>query len=94
MKTGLYNSTYGQSYAHCNTGKSLWNEVGDGLSGVDIPFPVFFSKDRNDSQALIDVSNTTFGSSRTYVTFENNNILPCDSMLVLGAGLGVVLEKF
>lgn len=48
---GLYNATYGTSYANCN---NPWNPMGDGLLEEDIGFPVFVLKDYAVAKSILE----------------------------------------
>ncbi|KAJ7307547.1 hypothetical protein JRQ81_009572 [Phrynocephalus forsythii] len=47
---GIYNSTYGPQYAHCNV--TVWNPFGSGLSYVDFGFPIFLLQNENETDVI------------------------------------------
>ncbi|XP_029437535.1 nicastrin isoform X2 [Rhinatrema bivittatum] len=47
---GIYNSTRGPEYAHCN--RTAWNPLGNGLSFEDFQFPIFLLQDENETQVI------------------------------------------
>ncbi|XP_069491528.1 nicastrin isoform X2 [Ambystoma mexicanum] len=47
---GIYSTSYGPEYAHCN--QTIWNPFGDGLSYEDFQFPIFLINDENETQVI------------------------------------------
>ncbi|XP_026573476.1 nicastrin [Pseudonaja textilis] len=47
---GVYNSSYGPEYAHCNPTK--WNYLGNSLSYLDFGFPIFLLQDESESEVI------------------------------------------
>ncbi|XP_015267604.1 PREDICTED: nicastrin [Gekko japonicus] len=47
---GVYNSTYGPQYAHCNNME--WNPLGNGLFYEDFSFPIFLLQDENETEVI------------------------------------------
>ncbi|XP_053134688.1 nicastrin isoform X2 [Hemicordylus capensis] len=47
---GVYNSSYGAEYAHCNA--TIWNPLGNGLSYQDFDFPIFLLQDANETEVI------------------------------------------
>ncbi|XP_007441247.1 nicastrin [Python bivittatus] len=47
---GVYNSSYGPEYAHCNMTK--WNYLGNSLSYLDFGFPIFLLQDETETEVI------------------------------------------